>query len=119
MVSMLETLLEDEQKRDVTFIHAARSRKYHAMKEHISDLDSKYDQLRSYVIYESPAAGEQCDKTGYIDLPWLQTVVDAEADFYFCGPTPFMRAVNLALKEWGVPENRIHFEFFGPAGSLN
>ncbi|MNZ52433.1 Flavohemoprotein [compost metagenome] len=119
MVSMLETLLENEQKRDVTFIHAARSGKYHAMKEHISDLDSKYDQLRSYVIYESPAAGEQCDKTGYIDLPWLQTVVDAEADFYFCGPTPFMRAVNLALKEWGVPENRIHFEFFGPAGSLN
>ncbi|MNW34657.1 Flavohemoprotein [compost metagenome] len=119
MVSMLETLLENETKRDITFIHAARSGKYHALKEHITDLDRKYDQLRSYVIYESPAAGEPCDKTGFIDLPWLKTVVDSGADFYFCGPTPFMRAVNLALKEWSIPEERTHFEFFGPAGSLN
>lgn len=119
MVSMLETLLENENKRNVTFIHAARSGKYHAMREHIAALDSKFEQLHSYVIYESPAAGETSDKTGYIDLTWLKTVADAEADFYFCGPTPFMRAVNLALKEWGIPENRIHFEFFGPAGSLD
>lgn len=119
MLSMLETLLENDNQREVTFIHAARSGSYHAMKEHIDNLASQHPQLHSYVIYESPATGEAYDKAGYIDLPWLKSVASAEADFYFCGPTPFMRAINLALKEWDVPEQRIHFEFFGPAGSLN
>ncbi|MEF2964519.1 NO-inducible flavohemoprotein [Paenibacillus sp. M1] len=119
MVSMLETLLEDGSNRDIVYIHAARCGSYHAMKEHIDKLTREHQgQLRSYHVYESPAEGESCDKTGYIDLPWLKTVADPSADFYFCGPLPFMRAINRALKEWGVPEERIHFEFFGPADSL-
>ncbi len=119
MISMLETLLEDEAKRDVVYIHAARCGNHHAMKDHIDQLTREHaDRLCSYHVYESPADGESCDKTGFIDLPWLKTVADPGADFYFCGPVPFMRAVNHALKEWGVPEERIHFEFFGPADSL-
>lgn len=29
-----------------------------------------------------------------------------------------MKTVYRALAEWGVPEERIHYEFFGPAGDL-
>lgn len=119
MVSMLETLMESGDGRDVVYIHAARCGAHHAMKEHIDSLTKKHaDRLRSYHVYENPGPGESCDKSGFIDLPWLKTVASPEADFYFCGPTPFMRAMNKALKEWGVPEERIHFEFFGPADSL-
>jgi len=119
MVSMLETLLRQGGSRKVTYIHAARCGSHHAMKEHIRQLASQHaDRLTAYHIYETPAPGESCDKTGYIDLPWLQSVASPEADFYFCGPVPFMRAINRALKEWGVPQERIHFEFFGPADSL-
>jgi len=118
MVSMLETLVNSGSDRDVVFAHAARSGKYHAMKEHISKLAKEDERVKSYVIYERPDEGESCDKTGYIDLPWLQSIARPDADFYFCGPQPFMRAVKLALKEWGVPEERMHYEFFGPAGVL-
>ncbi|WP_410768202.1 NO-inducible flavohemoprotein [Fontibacillus sp. BL9] len=119
MVSMLETLLEEHANRDVVYIHAARCGSHHAMKAHIDQLTRDHgDRLRSYHVYESPAAGESCDKSGFIDLPWLKSVALPEAEFYFCGPLPFMRAINGALKEWGVPEDRIHFEFFGPADSL-
>lgn len=120
MISMLETLLTSSDKRDVVYIHAARCGSHHAMKEHVEQLTNDHaDQLRSYHVYEAPAAGESCHKTGFIDLPWLQTVANNNADFYFCGPTPFMKAINHALKKWGVPDDRIHFEFFGPASSLN
>lgn len=119
MVSMLETLLERDPAHDVVYIHAARDGSHHAMREHIIQWTEAHSSLRSYVVYESPAAGEECDKIGYIDLPWLQTVANANADFYFCGPTPFMRAIHQALKQWKVPEERIHFEFFGPADSLD
>ncbi|WMT42576.1 NO-inducible flavohemoprotein [Paenibacillus sp. D2_2] len=114
MVSMLETLLEQQPAREVVYIHAARNGSHHAMKEHISQLTQDHPALSSYLVYEAPTAGESCDKIGFIDLPWLQTVTDSNADFYFCGPTPFMQAVNRALKQWDVPEERVHFEFFGP-----
>ncbi|MCT2195648.1 MULTISPECIES: NO-inducible flavohemoprotein [Paenibacillus] len=118
MVSMLEAALQGEIKRDIVYVHAARNAKHHAMKEHIAELARTNDNLRTYTVYETSEAGEGCDKTGYIDLPWLKTITTADSDFYFCGPVPFMKAVRRALKEWGVPDERIHFEFFGPADSL-
>ncbi|MBW4840368.1 MAG: NO-inducible flavohemoprotein, partial [Paenibacillaceae bacterium] len=118
MVSMLETVLQSGAKREVVYIHAARSGKYHAMQEHIAEHAQTHGNLSSYTVYETPESGESSDKTGYIDLPWLKTVATADSDFYFCGPVPFMKAIRRALKEWGVPDERIHFEFFGPADSL-
>ncbi|WP_178022836.1 NO-inducible flavohemoprotein [uncultured Paenibacillus sp.] len=118
MVSMLETALQSGAKRDIVYVHAARSVQHHAMKEHIAELARTHDNLRAYTVYETPETGESSDKTGYIDLPWLKTVAEADSDFYFCGPVPFMKAVRRALKDWGVPDERIHFEFFGPADSL-
>ena len=59
------------------------------------------------------------DKEGFVDLQWLQSIVkDSSADFYFCGPVPFMKVIYRILKEWGVPAENIHYEFFGPAGTL-
>ncbi|MDU2243096.1 MAG: NO-inducible flavohemoprotein [Paenibacillus sp.] len=118
MVSMLETELQNGAKREIVYVHAARSAKHHAMREHIAELARKHDNLRAYTVYETPETGESSDKTGYIDLPWLKSVAAAGSDFYFCGPVPFMKAVRRALKDWGVPDERIHFEFFGPADSL-
>ena len=36
-------------------------------------------------------------------------------DYYMCGPGAMMEAISSGLKEWGVPESKIHFENFGPA----
>ncbi|RUT36224.1 NO-inducible flavohemoprotein [Paenibacillus zeisoli] len=118
MVSMLETLLKNSPEREVVYIHAARSGVYHAMRDHVAELTRQHANLKSYLVYESPEQDEVCDKTGYLDLAWLQQVTDPNSDFYFCGPVPFMRAVNEALKSWGIPAERTHFEFFGPADNL-
>jgi nitric oxide dioxygenase len=29
-----------------------------------------------------------------------------------------MQSINQILREWGVPESQIHYEFFGPGGEL-
>lgn len=86
-------------------------------------LAGKHPQLSVYYCYVNPTERDReqqlFHKEGYIDLPWLQSVIkDADAQFYFCGPTPFMAAINHSLKQWGVPDADIHFEFFGPAASL-
>lgn len=118
MISMLETLAAEQPERKVTYIHAAINGKLHAMKGTVEELSQSHSHLTSYVCYELPEENDTFDKLGYMDLAWLQEVADPNADFYFCGPTPFMRAIYKALLEWNVPQERIHFEFFGPAGSL-
>ncbi len=124
MVSMLNTVAEKQPERDVTFIHAAINGEHHALRDSVEKLTQEKKHVKSFICYEAPtekdrAAGNY-DKEGYIDLPWLKEVLQSnEADFYFCGPLPFMKTIRSALLEWGVPQNRIHFEFFGPAVDLD
>ena len=40
-------------------------------------------------------------------------VLQPDADYYLCGPAPFMTAQIATLKSLGVPESRIHHELFG------
>ncbi|MBD0382514.1 NO-inducible flavohemoprotein [Paenibacillus sp. WST5] len=123
MVSMLNTLVTANPSRKVTFIHAAQNGNVHAMREHVEELARQHSQVSVYWCYEKPTERDKKEaayhKEGFIDLAWLQEVVPTQdSAFYFCGPTPFMKAVNGALRAWGVPEADIHYEFFGPAGSL-
>ncbi|MNJ33207.1 NO-inducible flavohemoprotein [Paenibacillus bouchesdurhonensis] len=118
MISMLETLLQHSE-REIVYIHAARSKGHHIMKEHVETLAANSPRLKYYTVYETSASDDRCDKSGYIDASWLSTAAPSQSDFYFCGPVPFMQAIYQALHEMNVPEENIHYEFFGPAGSLN
>lgn len=123
LVSMLQTIVEKQPEREVTFIHGAQNSKVHALKETVEELANKYSTVKNYVAYSEPTeqdrADKKYDKEGFITLDWLQSILkDKQADFYFCGPTPFMQAIYRALKDWGVAEDRIHFEFFGPKGEI-
>ncbi|KKB72235.1 MULTISPECIES: NO-inducible flavohemoprotein [Bacillus] len=123
LLSMLNTTAEQQPNRQVTFIHSAKNSEFHAFKKHVADLAEKNENIRSFVCYEAPSSEDRYlqnfDKEGFIDLEWLQSILPGrDADFYFCGPIPFMKAVNGALKEWGVPKNNIHYEVFNPVAIL-
>jgi nitric oxide dioxygenase len=50
-----------------------------------------------------------------ISIDWLKANTPfAAADFYLCGPTPFLKAFVTGLTGAGVPADRIHYEVFGP-----
>lgn len=107
MVSMLHTLVETHPKRAVIFIHAARKGSGHAMKEQLEKLAGQHPQVSLH----------WCQ--GALEPEWLLNRLSTlNAGYYFCGPIPFMKVVNRALTDWGIPASDIHYEFFGPAGSL-
>lgn len=123
MISMLNTLAETEPDRQVTFIHAARNGQAHAMRKEVDRLASNHSPISALYCYEMPSEEDRNvnvhHKEGFIDLAWLQSNIPTkDAKFYFCGPVPFMNAVNKALNEWGIPKDDIHYEFFGPAAAL-
>ncbi|MFJ7727646.1 NO-inducible flavohemoprotein [Neobacillus sp. NPDC097160] len=122
MMSMLKTVVDIQPGRNVTFIHAAANSNVHALRAEVEEL-AALEHVNSFVFYDSPTEEDRMnnrfDVEGYITRKWLKDKVSIEeADFYFCGPVPFMKAMNRSLKELGVNEGRIHFEFFGPKGNL-
>ncbi|MDQ0154046.1 NO-inducible flavohemoprotein [Robertmurraya andreesenii] len=123
MLSMLHTIAEQQPEREVLFIHGALNSKVHALKEEVAQLADSHKNIHSFVVYSEPTADDReamnFDKEGFIDAEWLKsTVANNQADFYFCGPVPFMKMMYKILTEWNVPAENIHFEFFGPASEL-
>jgi len=119
---MLNTVADLQPEREVTFVHAAANGKVHALKDEVAATAEKA-KVNAFVFYDAPTEEDRLnnsfDAEGYVTKEWLQENVNLEeADFYFCGPVPFMKSINASLKELGVSEDRIHFEFFGPMASL-
>jgi nitric oxide dioxygenase len=122
MLSMLKTVVEVQPERNVTFIHAAANGNVHALRGEVDSL-SALDNVNSFFFYDSPTEEDRqnnsFDVEGYVTQDWLvNNIPTLDADFYFCGPVPFMKSINTSLKNLGVAEERIHYEFFGPKGSL-
>jgi nitric oxide dioxygenase len=122
MLSMLKTVVEVQPERKVTFIHAAANGNVHALREEVESLAS-LDNVNSFFFYETPTEEDRKNNTfdveGYVTEDWIANNIQTiEADFYFCGPVPFMKSINTSLMHLGINAERIHFEFFGPKDSL-
>lgn len=123
MVAMLETLVAQDNAGPVYYIHGTHDRETHAMRDHVRALAARGKAVRVTDFHQTPLAGEVAgrdyDIAGIITDEWLvsETPV-AEADYYICGPRPFLRHAVSALSLAGVSSDRIHYEFFGPADEL-
>lgn len=123
LLSMLKHLAENESNRPVIFIHATANSSSYALKDEVEQVVTSHKQVQAFVSYDKPTQEDRqarnFDKEGYIDLDWLTSILPGkEADFYYCGSIPFMKAVHEALKEWGVPKERLHYEVFNPISIL-
>ncbi|WP_180177053.1 NO-inducible flavohemoprotein [Acinetobacter sp. YH12039] len=121
MIAMLNQLVTLDMPQPVTFIHACRSKQVHAMHKHIQDLEAKYPRLSTFTAYEFPHAndklGEDYDAAGHLDLGSMDTaLLPINADYYLCGPMPFMAEQQKALIARGIPASNIHSEAFGTGG---
>jgi nitric oxide dioxygenase len=124
MVSMFESIAGSDLSVSVHYVHAAQNGRVHAMGDHIRTLSANNKNLRSAVFYRDPheadLKGEHYDHEGYVTVDWLALNTPiGEADFYLCGPKPFLAAFVNGLADAGVAEGRIHYEFFGPADGLD
>ena len=124
MMSMFNYMLEKQQVLPVpvTFIHAAINGNVHAFKDTRLHAVSN-NNLNIFYAYEKPTETDRkenrFDHEGYIDATILNKwITDKESVVYFCGPIPFMKAMKSSLNEIGIPDDHIHYEFFGPASSI-
>jgi nitric oxide dioxygenase len=118
MVSMLNRVMQSPG-RDVVFIHGARNSAVHAMRDHLRQTVQQHPNFKTFIFYDEPLPGDKqgtdYDFQGLVDVNLIaNAVMLPEADYYICGPIPFMRMQHDALVAEGIEEERIHYEVFGP-----
>lgn len=116
MVSILNHLVEQNSSRPVRFIHAARQQSQQVLGSDISAAERKLGDFKASFFYEQrdDASTDYVHK-GRLSLDQLSAdFYPRDADYYLCGPLPFMRAQRQFLVQQGVDAERIRYEVFGP-----
>lgn len=119
LYSILKTALEEMPERKIVLIHGSLHEGVQPFRKEIGELGQKHGNLKTHFRYSEPArdgvlrgAGND---TGMIDAALIERLVpEKDADYFFCGPKPFMVNMYHQLLEWGIPASQVHFEFFGP-----
>lgn len=123
LMSMLLTALEAMPHRQIVFIHGSLNPASQAFKNTIDALMLDHPNLKVHYRYNDALDTASLENgnasTGLIDAELIESMVpERNADYYFCGPQPFMVNIYHELLIWGIPPAQVHFEFFGPREEL-
>jgi nitric oxide dioxygenase len=118
MLGMLGHIARQQPERSIHFAHAARRREVHAMNDWLRTMAARHPALHLEIYYEevgqADILGVHYDQQGRMDAGKIASQEHlAGADYYLCGPRGFIAAQMASLKQVGIPDDRIHAEFFG------
>jgi hypothetical protein len=119
-LSMLNYLVSAPGRREVWFFYGVRNGREHMVKDYLREIAEQHPHIHIVPCYSDPLPAEkamedyQFGERVSVDL--FKRVLEVNNfEFYICGPPPMMESLTKGLAEWGVPEEHIHFEAFGPA----
>lgn len=124
ILSMLKTAVSSTPNRRIVYVHGSLNEHVQAFKSTVDALAAEYPNLTVHYRYDEitgtdVAPDDNCS-TGFVDAQLIESLVpEKDADYYFCGPKPFMVNVYRDLRRWNIPEAQVHFEFFGPRQELD
>lgn len=120
MVSMLDRLVQTGTTRTVILFHGVRNGTEQAFKDHLRTVQQENSHVHCVSCYSSPnpedVIGVDYQVAGFVSAEVLKSVLHGnQCQFYLCGPPPFMESLFDGLLDWGVSEENIHYENFGPS----
>lgn len=119
IMSILLAALEAFPARPIICIHAVLNEDVQAFGSAVDALAQQHPNLAIYRRYSDAGARTGNASTGFVTAEYLESLLPArDADYYFCGPQPFMVSLYHDLVKWGIPASQVHFEFFGPRQEL-
>ncbi len=123
VLAMLHSLVAEASPREVWWVFGARNGEDHPFAEESRNLVKALPHGKSLIGYSRPGPqdhpGVNFDVPGRITVDALKKIsVPRDADFYLCGPAAFLEDMSAGLGAWGVPEDRVHTEVFGPGKTI-
>ncbi len=123
LMSMLKCMSHRNVDAPIHVFQAARNKAQHALGHELRNIAGTSPNVHVHIRYETAQDNDlqngDCDSIGRFDGKFIRETVNAEnAEYYFCGPKPFMASLYAGLMQQGVPDSQLHFEFFGPKQEL-
>jgi ferredoxin-NADP reductase/MOSC domain-containing protein YiiM/ferredoxin len=123
VLAMLHSLAAEISPRQVWWLFGARNGEDQPFAEESRNLVKALPNGKSFIAYSRPGPrdrpGVDFDASGHLTVEVLEKLgVPHDADFYLCGPAPFLRDLSDGLMAWGVSNHRVHTEIFGSAKSI-
>jgi nitric oxide dioxygenase len=115
LIAMMEQLINSGSMREKVWIHGSKTPEAHAFNKQVSHWTNQDHALEKYIFYNSADGQVTGDHySGWVELKQLKKGINADADFYLCGPKPFIEKQYNDLLQLGVNASNIHYEEFGP-----
>ncbi|MCA9121909.1 MAG: 2Fe-2S iron-sulfur cluster binding domain-containing protein [Planctomycetaceae bacterium] len=122
LLSMVNSIVAARSQREVFFFYGVRNGREHAFREVLNRVVAQHPNIRLVVAYSRPnqedekQEGRDYHHVGRVDVQLIKSYLQAtNYQFYLCGPPTMMETLNKQLTRWGVAEQDIHSEAFGPA----
>jgi ferredoxin-NADP reductase len=123
MLSMINWVVQQQPGRELWLFYGVRHAAELVMAPHLEAMTASHPNLHLHLCFSAsqPASILALPERvhhhhGRIDLRLLRSVLPLKPyHFYLCGPTALLASLVPALEGWGVADERIHFEAFGPA----
>ena len=119
MLSMLNTIAESDSSREVWFFYGTLNSDDIIMNDHLIRLAKAKENVHVHRCYSKPYdedIQEADTHTGHVSVDLFKRLLpSSNYSFYICGPPPMMQSITQDLNTWGVSEEHIFFEAFGPA----
>ena len=120
MMSMLNACLRERPEREVWLFYGVRNSREVAWKSDLENLVTSHANFHLQLCWSDPlpedVPGRDFQQRGHVDMELLRRQLPLKPfHFYICGPTAMLQSLVPALEDWGVPDQRVHFEAFGPA----
>jgi ferredoxin-NADP reductase/MOSC domain-containing protein YiiM len=123
VLAMLRMLAASHSRRDIWWLHTARSAADHPFAAEAHDLMDSLERGHECIYYtaESPSTVlTPAARRGRLNRETLAGLgLPAAATAYLCGPPAFMTAMREALVDVGLATDRIHTELFGALPAIN
>jgi len=124
VMAMLHALAAERSGREVWWVHGARNRAEHSLREESARLLDSLPRARRLIAHSAPDADDQAgvdfDLRGRVSSTHLDVVgVPTDADCNICGPAAFMDEIAPALAGRGMAPERVRIELLGPPGGVS
>ncbi|MBF0176493.1 MAG: 2Fe-2S iron-sulfur cluster binding domain-containing protein [Magnetococcales bacterium] len=119
-LSKLMSLCSAFDERDVWFFHGVRNSRDHLLRGEIEAIAATCDHVHVRFCYSQPLPKDQLGKdfhhVGRIDMALLKaSLPSSNYEFHICGTPGMMQNLVTGLAQWGVPDDHVHYEAFGPS----